>query len=249
LRAEKESEALVAYRNALKFDKSQYPIWNQVLIMEYQQGNYEDLYTDSKECLTLFPTISTVYLLHGVSANQMKRHDEALETLSIGIELILNDLSLTAEYEGQLGEAYFGLKDVSNGKKHYDKALELDPKSTLLKNNYAYRLASSKIDLNKAEMIVIQAIKGSPKQAQFHDTYGWVLFQKGEYKNALEQFERASTFDASDAVIIEHIGDAAIMLDRTEKAIEMWEKAKALHSTSKTIDLKIQHKKYYEPNN
>jgi len=51
LRAEKEDEALKSYKEALKYDKKQYPIWNQVLIMEYQRTQFEELYADSKVCL------------------------------------------------------------------------------------------------------------------------------------------------------------------------------------------------------
>lgn len=246
LSAKKEDEALAAYRKALEFDANQYPIWNQVLIMEYQQGKHEDLYQDSKSCLELFPTIGTVYLLNGVSANQTKRYSEALEVLSVGKEMVFNDKAISAEFLGQLGEASFGLKDYTQGKEYYKKALELDPNSQLIKNNYAYRLANVKMDLDLAESLMKQVLQRAPKEPQFIDTYGWVLFQKEEYSKAKAEFESAYTYNTKDATILEHLGDACFKLNDVNTALGWWNKAKEIKSND-LLDKKIADKKYYAP--
>ena len=169
-----ENEALIAYKKALKYDKSLFPIWNQVLIMEYQKADFHTLYADSKECLELFPTMSIVYLLNGVSANQLKKYEEALESLESGIELVINDSALKAEFYGQIGEAYFGLKESNEGVMNYKKALSYDNKSNLLKNNFAFRLATEKMEMELAQSIIEQVVSSSPDQSQYQDTYGWV---------------------------------------------------------------------------
>ena len=247
LRAEKNDEALLAYKKALEFDKAQYPIWNQVLIMEYQNGDFESLYKDSKECMTLFSTATTVSLLNGVSANQLKKYSEAVDVLSAGKELVINDKPLEAEFYGQLGEAYFGLKDFTNGKKSYNKALNIDRESSIIRNNFAYRLAMHKEDLDLAESLALQAADAAPSHAQFLDTYGWVLFQKGEYDRALVQFKRAFLLNDTDKMTIEHLGDVHFKLGKVSEAIEYWNKAKELSSDNKSLDKKIADKKYYEP--
>lgn len=246
LSASKEDEALAAYKKALEFDGNQYPIWNQVLIMEYQQGKNEELYQDSKRCLELFPTIGTVYLLNGVSANQTKRYSEALEVLTVGQEMVYNDKAISAEFSGQLGEASFGLKEYAQGKAHYKKALELDPNSQLIKNNYAYRLANANMDLELAESLIKQVLVRAPGEAQFLDTYGWVLFQKKDYTSAKAQFESAYTFNTKDETILEHLGDTYFKLNDLEKALIWWEKAKA-EKTNDLLEKKIADKKYYAP--
>ncbi len=247
LRAEKEEEALAAYTKALEFDKTKYPIWNQVLIMEYQSGDFETLYDHSKECLELFPTITTVYLLNGVSANQLQKHDEALDVLSVGRELVINDKPMEAEFFGQMGEAHFGLKDYSEGKKAYQKAIELDPQSMLLKSNFAYRLALAKIDLELAESLAKQAVNTAPGQSQFKDTYGWVLFQKGNYNQALELFKEAFGLNNQDVLVLDHLGDAHFKLGDVEEAISWWKKAKDMGSRNKNLDKKIADRQFYEP--
>ena len=247
LRAEKDDKALSAYKKALEFDKSKYTIWNQVLIMEYQAAKYEDLYMDSKTCLELFPAVASVYLLNGIAANQTKRYDEAALTLEAGKDIVVNDKPLQAEIFSQLGEAYFGLKRTIEGKSNYELALTLDPASTLNMNNFAYRLALAKIDLNRAEELIKKANLISPGQPHFMDTYGWVLFQKGDFTKSKEYFEKAIAASPSDKVIVEHMGDVLYKEGKHDKALEYWKNAKALGSTNKNLDKKIDKKEYYEP--
>lgn len=241
-----ESEALKNYRKALGYEKSASSLWNQVLLMEYQASMFEELAVDSKESLKYFPTLPTFYLLNGVANIQLKNFDEAISNLDIGREFITSDKTMQAEFYGQLGEAYFGKKDFKKGNTWYEKAMEVDPKSSLLMNNYAYRLAVSKMDLGKAENLILEAIRRSPNQPNFIDTYGYILFQKGDYAGALTQFETAYGLDNKDKVTAEHLGDAYIKLGKTQEAQKYWAKAKELGSTNKILDKKIANSTFYE---
>ena len=247
LRDGREREALEAYRKALQFDNSKFPIWNQVLIMEYQAGDYEDLYTDSKECLTLFPTMTTVYLLQGVSAIQLKKFDEAIDVLSAGRVLIVNDRSLEAEFYAQTGEAHFGLREYNTGKEAYTKAMELDPFSNLIRINYAYNLAMANMDLALAESLASEANTAAPNQAQFMDVMGVVYFRQGKIDKALEQFQGAYALNENDALIADHLGDAYAKMGNTDEAVKWWQKAKELGSKNRQLDKKLLDKKYYDP--
>ena len=247
LRAEDDEKALIAYKRALELDKSVFAIWNQVLIMEYQAKAFNDLYKDGKECSSLFPTNTTVSLLYGVAANQIGKHNEAIDILSIGIEMVINDKRMEAEFHGQLGEAYFGISDIKKGKEHYAKAIQMDAFSSLLKNNYAYRLALAKVDLDAAVSLSQQAMTTSPNQVQFIDTYGFVLFQMGDYSKAKIEFEKALALDENDKSVVEHLGDTYFKTGNVEKAVIWWEKAKKLNSSNKNLEKKIQEKKFYEP--
>ena len=247
LRAEQDDKALESYKKALALDKTKFAIWNQVLIMEYQAKKFEDLYMDAKECQTFFPTNSVVALLFGLSANQLKKYNEAIEVLSVGKEMVINDKPMKAEFYGQLGEAYFGLENYAQGKKSYEKAIELDPHSSLIRNNFAYRLALTKQDLDLAKSLIDQVMKDSPNQSQFVDTYGFVLFQQGEYAQAKSAYEEAFKLNETDKVIVEHMGDAFFKTGNVDEAIVWWKKAKELKSTNLVLDKKIQEKKYYDP--
>ena len=247
LRLEKDDEALKSYKEALKYDKKLFPIWNQVMIMEYQQNNFEDLYVSSKECLEYFSTMPTVYLLNGVAAVQLKKYAEALSTLESGVELVVNDKSTIAEFYGQMGEAHFGLQQNDLAKENYEKALKTDPQSLLLKSNYAYRLAFIKSDLVKALNLINEVLKESEQTAVFNDTKGFVLFQSEKYTDAKTFYEKADKLNPNDKLTVEHLGDVYFKLGDKVKGVEFWKKAKELGSKNKSLDKKIEKKEYYDP--
>jgi len=215
--------------------------------MEYQAKEFSDLYDDSKACLEFFPANSSIYLFNGIAANQINKYDEAVAILNSGKELVVNDKALESEFYSQLGDAYFGLKKYEEGKENFEEALIIDPLSTLNMNNYAYRLALAKLDLEHAEVLISKANLISPNQAHFIDTYGWVLFQKGEYVKAKEFFDRAFDLNSGDKIILEHLGDVYSKIGSKEKAVEFWIKAKIAGSTNKNLNKKIEKKEYYEP--
>jgi tetratricopeptide (TPR) repeat protein len=247
MKDEKNEEALQSYRKALEFDQGQYPIWNQVMLMEYEAGKFQDLYTDSKKCLEYFPAISTVYLLNGIAAVQIKEYQQAIDVLTVGKDFSSGDNVLSSEIYAQLGEAYFGLKKKDDAVTAYNLAVEKNKTNTLIKNNFAFRLAQCNYKLDLAEKMIDEVLIIEANQPNFIDTKGLVVFQKGQYKEALEFFLNAAALNPTDAIINEHAGDAYFKTDETDKAVSYWEKAKELGSTNSVLDKKINMKQFYEP--
>lgn len=247
LKNENDSKALENFQKALEFDESRYAIWDQVLIMEYQIQDFKRLYKDSKRCLELFPTLVNVYLLHGISCTQTKQFQESIETLNLGLDLIVNDLPMKAEFLAQKGEAYFNLKNYKDGKANYEESLQIKPDQILTLNNYAYHLALAKMDLNNAETMIQKVLVKYPTESRYLDTYGWILFQKGQFNDAKTKFSDAFSINPNDKLINEHLGDVSFKLNKIAEAVEFWKKAKELGATNKNLDQKIEKKIYYEP--
>jgi tetratricopeptide (TPR) repeat protein len=247
MKDEENEEALQAYRKALEFEQAQYPIWNQVMLMEYEAGKFQDLYSDSKKCLDYFPAIASVYLLNGIAAVQIKEFQEASDVLTVGLDFSIGDNVLSSEMYAQLGEAYFGLKKKEEGVDAYNRAVEKNKTNALIKNNFAFRLAQSNYKLDTAEKLINEVLINEPNQPNFIDTKGLVLFQKGAYGDALQLFLNAAALDPTDAIIAEHAGDAYLKTGDTENALSYWKQAKALGSTNMMLDKKINMKQFYEP--
>jgi tetratricopeptide (TPR) repeat protein len=243
----REEEALLNYKKALQYETGSYSLWNQVLIMEYQSQKFEDLIKDSEEAIKYFPNSTSFYLLNGVGYVQTKKYDQAISTLEVGVEYVTNDKPLQGEFYGQLGEAYFGKKDTKKGNEYYMRALEKDTRSSLLLNNYAYRLAMENLELHRAESMIKKANEFSPNQPQFLDTYGYVMFKKGDYSSAMDFYLKAYNLDSEDNLLLDHMGDASIYLNKTDDALKYWNMAKKLGSKNKNLDKKIENLKYYEP--
>ncbi|MEY4571992.1 MAG: hypothetical protein RLZ10_1210 [Bacteroidota bacterium] len=244
-RVKRNIEALEVYLKALEFETSKYLIWQEILLIEYDLQDFNSLYKDVQRCLEYFPNIPNVYLLAGLSSNQLKKYDEAIDFLTSGIDFVMQDNSLLAEFYGQYGEAYFGKKDFRMAKENYSKALKLDPKNVILKNNFAYRLALNKQDLEIASQL-IEEVLVDEKNRRFWDTKGFILFQRGDYKAALKIY--LEIYDESaDKLLIEHLGDAYFKNGDKINAIKFWKKAQELGSTNKMLKQKIEKTDYYEP--
>ena len=186
-------------------------------------------------------------MLNGISANQLKKYQQAVDVLEIGKDLIVDDRSMQSEFYGQLGEAYFGLERYIEGKSKYETALNFNQNSTLNLNNFAYRLGMAKIDLNRAEELISKANSISPNQPHFLDTYGWILFQKGEYDTAKSYFESAYELNPKDAIIVDHLGDVNFKIGDLEEAIKHWESAFKMGSKNLMLEEKIKNKEYNDP--
>lgn len=246
-KADKFEEATKSYKKAVEINPNLFPIWNQILVLEYQNQWFDSLNVDSDKCIELFPVQPVPYFFSGVAKNQKKQYGDAIIKLKESIDLLLNDVALEAEIYGQIGEANFGLKDLENGKIFYEKAIEKQPTSLIIKNNYAYRLALQTNELEKAEKLIDDVLLAAPNQARFLDTKGWILFVKGKYATAQDYFNQALSIAPTDKVIVEHFGDCAFKLGQKERAFEYWIKAKELKSTNLNLDKKIQNKAYYDP--
>ena len=240
-------ESLKSFQTALKYDQSKYAIWDQVMIMEYQNQEFDQLYIDSKRAMELFPTMIPPYLLHAISANQTKKHEEAIEIIDSGIDLIVNDNDMKSEFLAQKGEAYFKMKNNKEAVSIYEQSLKLSPEKLFIMNNFAYQSALSKVNLARAEELITKVLVSFPNDPRYLDTYGLILFQQGKFQEANSQFEKAFAANSKDALVVEHLGDAQFQLGNKSEALKHWEEAKKLGAKNKNLDNKIEQKKYEDP--
>lgn len=245
-RDKKMKEALVEYSKAARLDKSRFKIWNKVMYMQYDLGQYDSLMTYSAEAMELFPNQPNPYFFNGVANLQLKHYDKAVSALHDGLEFVYNDNALLMQFYANLGDAYNYLKEYDKSDKTFDDALKVDPDNTYILNNYAYFLSLRKQNLEKAEKFSRRSNELSPNNRSYIDTYGWILYQLGKYQEAEEWLGRAAKLGARNAVILEHYGDALYKVNKKEDALTYWKEAKAAGQGSDLLDKKIADKKLYE---
>jgi predicted negative regulator of RcsB-dependent stress response len=90
-------------------------------------------------------------------------------------------------------------------------------------------------------------IKNNPENATFLDTHAWVLYTRQKYREAKKVMEKAIGTGMANATHFEHYGDILFKLGETENAVQQWEKAKTMLSSSNEIlNKKIANRKIYE---
>jgi Flp pilus assembly protein TadD len=98
------------------------------------------------------------------------------------------------------------------------KAIELNPKNAQALNYLGYTYAEEGKNLDEAESLVKRALDLEPQDGFFIDSLGWVYYQKGEYRQAIEQLERAVNLTGNDPTITEHLGDAYRKIGKLREA-------------------------------
>lgn len=223
---EKIEEARDKFRKAVKLDANRPPIWQQILTIDSQLNDFESMASESESALELFPMQPIFYLFSGVAQLQLKQVDDAIDMLETGVSLVVDNDGLKAQFYTSLGDAYHEAGKHAKSDAAYTKALEIDKSNPLVLNNFAYYLSLRGERLEEAEKMAKKANNLSPDQASFQDTYGWVLYMRGNYRNALFWIEEALKNGAdNDPVVLEHHGDVLQALGRSADAVRSWQQA------------------------
>ena len=238
--------AIESYKNAVNCDPNLYEIWTQIISLEYENEQWDSLFVHSEKSLTFFPTQPLVYFFFGVAANKLLLFDKAMEHLSAGLDFLVNDVSLEAEINSQLGISYFGLKQKELGYQKFEKSLQLAPKNNIIIQTFAIQLARNQIDFPKANMLVDNLLLLDSGDAKSLSVKGRVLFYEKKYSKALDFLLRAMKLLENDAVINDYLGDTYYFLSQISKASDFWLKAKLLGSKNNFLDQKINTKTYHE---
>ena len=240
-------EAIEAYKGAVKYDPNLFQVWNQILLLEYENEQWDSLAVDSEKCFELFPVQPMPYFTAGVAYNQKGKYDQAIEKLEASLDIIVNDATLEAEVNGQLGESYFAKDNIQKGKEYYQKAIDKQPKSLFLKNNFAYRLCLHNVDLETAKNLVSELEKNAPEDARFMDTRAYYLFRIGKFADAFNLLGMSVAKLPADKIVLEHMGDCLFFMKQTDLAVDYWKQAQKAGSMNTILPKKIQNKTYYEP--
>lgn len=229
------------FRKAVAIDPNRPPIWQQILTIDSQINDFEALKTESEQALEYFPQQPIFYLFHGIALLQNKDADSAVESLNTGKNLVVDNNKLLAQFYASLGDAHHELKDHKSSDESYNIALKYDPQNTIVLNNYAYYLSLRKTNLEQAESMAKKANDLNPDVASFQDTYGWVLYTRENYQNALFWIEESlKNGGNTDPTVLEHHGDVLLKLNRTPEAVKAWKKALEAGGESGDLSPKIE---------
>lgn len=250
LQQNKNEEALEKFRKALELNPRMDIIWENILQIQVAEAKYAEAQSEGKRALRYAPQNPVLLLFTGYAFSFDKKYAEARPYL----ESALNNADpenkvLQLQIYSGLGDLYNGLElyDVSNAA--YEEALSIDSNNTYVLNNYAYYLSLRKENLDKANKYSKRSNELQPGNASFQDTYAWVLYQQGNYSEALVWIEKAvkSSLEPS-STLLEHYGDILYKLGKEREALNHWKDALKISLANgenpKPLENKIKNKDY-----
>jgi len=247
IKERKYKEAKEILNGVVERNPSDMRVWEQIVSLDAQIGDYQLLYTETKKALELFPNVAFFYLYNGISHYFQRNFSDAVKVLLTGTDYAVDDQDALLQFYTYLGESYYKLQKYKESSAFFDKALDINPQDTYVLNNYSYYLSLRGADLAKAEAMMIKCIQVSPNNSTYLDTYAWVLFSAKKYTEALQIQASALKIDGErSGVLLEHYADILFKCGQLEQALEYWNKALKTGKYSNLLEKKIQTKNYID---
>jgi len=99
-----------------------------VLERELKIKDFLNLLNDSQEGIDLYPVQPFIYLMNGIALNSLRKYKDAILTLGTGLDFLVDDFKMEAEFMEQLGLSYKGLGQNKKASEYYNKAVDLRKK-------------------------------------------------------------------------------------------------------------------------
>jgi tetratricopeptide (TPR) repeat protein len=117
------------------------------------------------------------------------------------------------------------MKKFPEARDAYEKLLSTNPNFVPALNNLAYLYTEQLSNLDKAYDLARKARERGGNDASIGDTFGWVLYKRGDYQQALPILQESAGKAADNPVIQFHLGMTACMMGQTDLATVALRKA------------------------
>lgn len=188
-----------------------------------QQGKQKDALDFVKQAISQKADLPQLYPIYASLAHDPQDVTAAIQSL----EKASQQFSDHIQIHFFLGTLYDKVPDKVKVVSAMEKVIELDPNHVQGLNYLAFTLAEKEKDLPRAEELARKALALDPQDGYILDTVGWILYKKGETKEAIKYLEAAHKLIPTEAIVAEHLGDAYRRHALNSKAKEMYLRAVA----------------------
>src|SRR5262249_8829708 len=120
---------------------------------------------------------------------------------------------------------YERMQDFPKARDFYEKVLLKNPNFVPALNNLAYLYTERLNNLDRAYDLARKARELQGQDPSVADTFGWVLYKRGDYQQALTILQESAQKAADRPEIQFHLGMTAYMMGQTELARAALKKA------------------------
>ena len=164
-----------------------------------------------------------------------------LDGAVLEVERMLEDTPGDDELLFNLGVLYGEAKQSEEAIDYMQQALASNPDNASALNYIGYTWAEQGENLDEAERMISRAIELRPDDGYIVDSLGWVYYMRARplvesgrprearryLDRAVQELQRAVELTGGDPVISEHLGDAYLLMDDKQRALEKFEEAVA----------------------
>ena len=126
LKKDDKAKALEYYNKALALNSDSYGILRNIMLLQIDLEHFEQAEIQSRDALEKFPSQPLFYLVNGVALNKLNKPKDAIDILEMGLDYIIEDTKMQAQFYNQLSTAHTMLNNTSKAKTFSDKAKQLE---------------------------------------------------------------------------------------------------------------------------
>lgn len=201
------NEAVEAINYAIDMDPGNEIYWLMLLSFELTDGRTEDAVKDYERAKEHLEPTLRLKRLYSAAVSLLSDTEEAeglIRTLlaeagapeersdSFRRSLDYDSLEYVSSLYCILGDLYYKRGEPDKGFDEYETSLYFLPDNVLALNNYAYFLSEEDRELEKAKKMSRRALELSEDNPTYLDTYAWILYKMGEYREAKEYIDLAT---------------------------------------------------------
>ncbi len=245
--AAKLEEGQSYYLRAARMGEPKYEVWARIIQLDFELNAVDRASAHAMEALKYFPAQGFLNFQLGFAYYLQGNNSDAIRYLEIARGIIKPSDNWNVQLYSMLGDVYHALNRSKESDAAFDQVLVLSPTDEHVLNNYSYYLSLRKEQLVKAAEMSKHLVEKFPNEGTYLDTYAWVLYQKGEFAEALRFLQMAIADGKSiSSAVWEHHGDALFQLGRINEAVVSWKKAADLPNANQNLDKKIKMKRIVE---
>ncbi|NNC49626.1 MAG: tetratricopeptide repeat protein [Flaviramulus sp.] len=119
-------KALEYFEAALQLEPNNFNVLRNVMLLYLDLKKYNLAEEKSREALDNYPSQPLFYLINGVALNEINQAKKAIESLETGLDYIIEDTKMEADFYYQLSKAYALLNNTVKAKAFTDKAKQIE---------------------------------------------------------------------------------------------------------------------------
>ncbi|WP_299393521.1 tetratricopeptide repeat protein [uncultured Gelidibacter sp.] len=125
LKLDDKPKALMYFDDALKLEPTNFSLIKDALLLQIDLNLDEQAVVRSQNALELFPAQPILYLINGVAHNNLKQAKKAITSLETGLDYVIEDPKMEADFYTQLSLAYKLSNNISKSQSFAKKAAAL----------------------------------------------------------------------------------------------------------------------------
>lgn len=121
-----KTKALEFFESVLELEPENFSVLQNVLSLYLDLKQYQIAKEKSTQTLEKYPSHPLFYLINAVALNELNQPEKAIESLETGLDYIIDDSKMEANFYTQLSKAYTILNNASKAQIFSDKAKQIE---------------------------------------------------------------------------------------------------------------------------